>query len=962
MARYTIPIFVFLSLALLFLPGYAQAQGANLGAPPVLNFSRQDFRAGTQMWDIAQSNNGVVWFANNDGLLEFDGTHWRLYKIANGTIVRSARAGSSGKIFVGGQGDFGFFSPDKSGKLEYHSLTDKLDPRHKNFTDVWDIEVIGESVFFRTDDQIFEWTNNQLTPLISDNKTLLFMGKWNSKLLFQDAGYTLFTLENGILSQIGSESEIGGQISASLTLNTGQLLITTIKNGIFSVDSGNIQQWNTSNDVFLKDNRIFCATLLPDNSLALGTSFNGLVTLDNQRRIFHHINKKNGLGNNTVLSLFATSAGSIWLGLDNGTAFADLNSAFSSIFPDGELQGTGYTAEIFDDNIYFGTNTGLFDTKWKKYYQPEEKMAFKRVNGADGQVWNLNLMDDQLLMGHHEGAFNIEGMNAAKLASQRGIWRFISLSPEKALAGHYNGVAIFRKSGNKWVFDKSLSGFSESSRMLAKDPDGVIWMAHPYRGIYRLTINTAQDSCTAERFGQQQGLPSDLGNHLFKLGEKVVFTGTRGVFEFDKNQQKFVPNEKFSQIFGSETRVKYLNQDKYGNIWYVTDTETGVLLVQSDALEKKIQRVPIPELHQKLTEGFQFILPVDPGNVFVATSQGFIHFNPEKYWPKDTVLRIVLHEVRLKVPSDSILFGGYGSEMDKVELSSLHNTLSFSFSAPDFPGGDFIQYAFYLEGIEKTWSDWANKPDATFSHLRPGNYTFHLKARNQYGIESAPVSFSFTILPPWYASRLAYAFYGLMMLGVMISIVYRQQRKFEEEKLNLENQHRLESEQNELRVRRSEEAVLQLQHEKLEAEVHHKSQELASVTMHLVQKNSILINIQEALSRLKNRANTPELDKEIGRIIRMMEHDSRVDDDWEHFSRNFDRVHSDFLKRLAEKHDHLSPNDYRLCAYLRMNLSTKEIASLMNISVRGVEASRYRLRKRLNLETDTNLTDYLMRF
>lgn len=959
MNRYTLKVIFPLLLAVLPATREVDAQGANLGVPPVMNFSRQVFGAGTQMWDIAQGNNGVMWFANNDGLLEFDGTHWRLYKTDNRTIVRSVRAGANGDIYVGAQGDFGYFSPDNSGKLAYHSLSDKLDNNH--FTDVWDIEIIDDAVFFRTDEQVFEWKNNRLTPLISGKKTLLFMGKWNNKLLIQDASQALLTLENDTLVQLCPGDEIGGQMSATLTLNSGQLLITTIKNGIFSLSSGKIQPWNTANDAFLRNNRIFCATLLPDNNVAIGTSFNGLITLDNQRRIFHHINKKNGLGNNTVLSLFATHTGSIWLGLDNGAAFADLNSAFSSVFPDGELQGTGYTAEIFNGNIFFGTNTGLFSTPWKHYYQPAEKMAFQRVSGSDGQVWNLNLLDHELLMGHHEGAFAIEGTSAAKLTPTRGIWRFIPLSADLALAGHYNGLATFKKSGNRWQFYQTLAGFSESSRMIAKDAEGAIWMAHPYRGIYRLSINPEQGTCSAEHFGQKQGLPSDLGNHLFKLDTKVLFTGIKGVFEFDAAQQKFVANDKFNQIFGQETHVKYLNQDKNGNIWYVTDKETGVLLIQSDALEKKIRKVAIPELHQKLTEGFQFILPVDSTNVFVATSQGFIHFNPHHYWSKDTLLRLVLNEVRLKIPNDSVLFGGYGNGLYPVELSCTQNSVNFSFSTPDYPGGEFISYAYYLEGIEKNWSDWMAKPDATFSHLRPGDYTFHVKARNQYGTESTPVSFSFTILPPWYASRLAYAFYGLVMLGIIIGFIRRQQRQFEAEKLNLENQHRLESEQNELRVRRSEEAVQQLQHEKLEAEVHHKTQELASVTMHLVQKNSILINIQEALRKLKNRTNAPELDKEIGRIIRMMEHDARVDEDWEHFSHNFDQVHSDFLKRLAENHDHLSSNDYRLCAYLRMNLSTKEIASLMNISVRGVEASRYRLRKRLNLETDTNLTDYLLR-
>jgi hypothetical protein len=169
--------------------------------------------------------------------------------------------------------------------------------------------------------------------------------------------------------------------------------------------------------------------------------------------------------------------------------------------------------------------------------------------------------------------------------------------------------------------------------------------------------------------------------------------------------------------------------------------------------KRKYGAYQYPELHQKLTEGFQFVLPADSSNVFIATSQGFIHFNPETYWSKDTVLQLVLSEVRLKIPADSILFGGYGNGLNQVKLSSTQNTLSFSFPHPTIRAGSFINYAFYLEGIEKTWSDWTSKPDATFSHLRPGAYTFHVKARNQYGTESAPVSYSFTILPPWYASR-----------------------------------------------------------------------------------------------------------------------------------------------------------------------------------------------------------------
>lgn len=949
---------------LFLLPKPAFSQGVNLGTPPVLNFTRQEFKAGTQIWDITQDKNGLVWFANNNGLLEFDGTHWRLYPLDNGTIVRSALASDNDRIYVGGQGDFGYFEPGPSGQLQYHSLKAKLPAADQNFSDVWDIEERAEGVFFRTNSQVFWLQGDQLTPLFPPNKALFFMGKWREKLLVQDSDRRLYVFETNQFRPLEHPGAFEtGRISGIITLPNDTVLVTTIKDGIFYCTGDVFQPWPTANDNFLKNNRIYCATRLPNGKIALGTSFNGFITIDQERRVFHHINKKCGLQNNTVLSMFAAHNGGVWLGLDNGVDFVDLDSPFSNVFPDGELQGTAYAAEVFNGKIYFGTNTGLFATDWKKYYSPEEKQRFSKVVNSEGQVWSLTPFDNRLFMGHHEGAFEISGLTARKQTAQEGIWRFVQIAPDLAIAGHYSGIAVFKKVGGSWVFDRTLNGFSESSRILAKDEFGAIWMAHPYRGIYRLTINLEQNSVSAEFFGANAGLPADIGNHLFKLGEKIVFTGEKGVFDFDEKQKRFVPNEKFGQIFGANTWVKYLNQDKSGNIWYVTDAETGVLQVEDNTLEKKIRRIPIPELHDKLTDGFHFLLPVDAFNVFAATGQGFIHFNPAAYKAKDSTLRLVLHEVRLRAPSDSLLWGGHNAIGQPVVLSCTQNALSFSFSAPDYPGGEFVRYAYHLEGLGKKWSEWGTETDITLNHLQPGDYVFHVKARNQHGVESQVLSFPFTISPPWYASQLAYTFYILLIGGMIAGVIYRQRRQFEQEKHNLQSLHQHREELHQMEARRSEEAINQLKNEKLEAEINHKSQELASVTMHLVQKNSILSNIQGALSKLQNKLSaTPEVEKEIGRIIKMMEHDVRVDDDWEHFSKNFDQVHSDFLKRLSEKHAHLSPNDYRLCAYLRMNLSSKEIASLMNISLRGVEASRYRLRRRLDLDTETNLTEYLIRF
>lgn len=943
------------------------AQRANIGSPPVLNFSKKVYKGGTQTWDVARDDQGVLWFANNNGLLEFDGLHWRLYPLPNGTIVRSVQVGYDGNIYIGGQGDFGYFAPDAQGRLQYHSLKTLLSAEDQIFGDVWDVMVRKEGVFFRTGSRVFRFKQEQVTVFYPSGKPLFFMREWGESILVQDRDCSLYIFENEQFKLFKNPAVLqNDRISSIITLHPDTVLVTTIKNGIFSFSGGAFEAWKTPEDHFLKQNRIFCSALLPNGHIALGTTLNGLVVLDRKRRIVQHLNKKNGLQNNTVLSLTACPSGGVWLGLDNGIDFVDTDSPFTTVFPDGDLQGTGYAAQVFNGKIYFGTNTGLYATHWKPYYAPAERQNFSLVNNSEGQVWSLNPIGDQLLMGHHEGPFAITGTEARKTGDLPGVWKFVPLAPDLAIAGHYAGLALFRKKANAWHLETVLKGLKESSRILGKDEHGTIWMAHPYRGIFRVPIVPGQENIAPEFMGTQQGLPSNMNNYVFQLGEKVVFAGENGVFLYDEGQHKFVPDARFNQIFDEKSSIRYLRQDQNGNIWYIANKETGMLQIETDALEKKVHRMPIAELSGKLTGGFPFVLPIDEHNVFVATEQGFIHFDPANYRAKGSTIGLVLQEVRLKKGVDSVLYGGHTSTehpLPKIALKDDQNTLTFAFSAPDYPGSEYVRYAHFLEGLESKWSDWNTETDLVFNNLNPGDYTFHVKARNQHSIESTVQSFSFSILPPWYASRAAWVSYILLVLCGIAGIIYQQQRHFETEKRNMQNLHDHREAQHQRQAQLSKEAINRLEQEKFEVAIQYKTQELASVTMHLVQKNEILNTIKERLERLSRSASiSTELNAEIGYIAKMMEQDAVMEEEWEQFSHNFDEVHNNFLKRLGEKYDSLSPTDFKLCAYLRMNLSSKEIAALMNISIRGVEASRYRLRKRLELDTEQNLTEFLMRF
>lgn len=295
-------------------------------------------------------------------------------------------------------------------------------------------------------------------------------------------------------------------------------------------------------------------------------------------------------------------------------------------------------------------------------------------------------------------------------------------------------------------------------------------------------------------------------------------------------------------------------------------------------------------------------------------------------------------------------------------MAAHDNALVFSWSSNDFADADFITYSFRLKGLNNKWSDWSPNTSTVFNNLPPGTYTFEVKARNKDLVESTPASWSFVVQAAWYASYWAYSIYAVLLVGGLAYALYTQQKKFEKEKARLESAHQQREALHLERVQQSEAEIEKLRNEKLQAEISHKNTELATATMHLVQKSELMNNLRKTLQKISSRKNLDqEIKTEIERLIRVIDRDANIDEEWNRFSRHFDEVHSDFLLRLRKTHPQLSPNDYKLCAYLRMNLTTKEIASLLNLSVRGVEASRYRLRKRLGLSSNENLIDFLLK-
>ncbi len=948
---------------------FVRAQGINMGNPPVHNFTKKTYQAGTQTWDMVQDKRGVLFFANNEGLLQFDGSQWVCHPMPNKTVVRSVAIDQRDRIFVGAQSELGYFFPKDNGQLAYHSLVPNLPANKRNFEDVWDIVPVGESIFFRTNRSVFRY-DGETMHVYEPGGSLLALFHTPAGLLLQRNNTEVWQYnEQGQFVPAMQHAALQSAITGTLRWHGDTLLLATLKNGLFSLVGQQIAPWQTPHDRFLQEKRVYSAALMPNGHIALGTSLDGLVVLDARQRMYRHLTRSEGLQNNNVLHVFADRAGNAWLGLDNGIDCVALPSPFTSVIPDAELKGTGYAAAVFEGQLFLGVSNGVYKAGWDTYYDPQKKPYFAKMPCTEGQVWALSLLQNTLMLGHHEGSFGLSGSECHKASDVAGAWTFVQMNDRHLIGGNYGGLVLYQKIGSQWVFDQVLHGFTESCRFMIKDEEGTLWASHPYRGVYRIHWSEAsKGDVTTTFFNAQQGLPSNLNNFVYNVAGKAVFATEKGIFRFDKASGTFVADADFEQALGPGVGVKYLREDTQGNIWYVANKEVGCLLVDDFGLKKNVQKRVFPELTDKLVGGFEFIYPIDTANVLFGAEQGFVHYHTTARSRTDTALHLILGRVTAHgLGVDSLLFGGWWldgghlaqkqPESDIPELPTHLHDLLFSYAATDYSDPNHLQYRSRMVGGSGEWSEWSGENIRTFPDLAPGEYRFEVQARIKHGPMSEVVSFAFQIKPPWYASTVAKVLYALCILGLFAGFLVRQRLKFEYEKEDLTMQHQQITAEQQREVDASKAALTDVLQEKLEADIQFKNKELAIATMHLVQKGEILQTVQENLNQILEKSTNPAVKKDVQQLLNLLNFDATLNEDWAQFAYHFDQVHVDFLKRLREKHPQLSNIDHKLCAYLKMNLATKEIAPLMNISVRGVEASRYRLRKKLGLPNDANLID-----
>ncbi len=939
--------------------GFAQN---TIGLPLVKNFSKTEFKGGSQTWGIDQDAFGRMYFANNEGLITFDGSYWRNYPLPNLTIARSVKVASQGRVYVGGQGEAGYFLPDGSGGLKYHSILSYVPEASRNFADIWNIEWLGDAVFFRATDRILAFSS-QTVRVFPAPREWMYLEKIGDRLFAQDKEQGLFTWAHDGWKPVGNGNiSAGDAFHGAISLSPDSLVLVTYHNQNFLFTGNTLSRCQPVTPPILSE--VVSIRALNNSEYAMGTTGEGCIVLNRQGQTVQRITMLEGMQDNSILCCKIDRDGNLWTGLNNGISLIAYNAAIKFIKPNRANELSGYSARVFNNELYIATNDGAYKVPLASGLADLgfSKGSFAQVPQSNGLAYRLDEVNDQLMLAHNEGTFHISSNNALRLSADAS-WLFVPLSgvapAARILVGNYVGLKWLNYAGGQFKATANLRGLKESFRFLAVDNDQQVWASHPYRGIFKVHFSADSMGYTTTLFTEKDGLPSTLDNHVFRVKNRVVFATSQGIYEYDKAKNRFEPSGFLIPMLG-KTPVRYLREDQEGNLWFVSGKKLAYLAFQPST-KQGFTITYFPEITGQILSGFENIFPYNRQNVFVASERGVILLNLQKYLQAKERKKVILSSVHAIGAVDSVIYKGFepGSAGLPESANSLPyklNSLHFEYSAPAYGFQENIEYSYILEGYETEWSKWNAKPEKDYTNLPNGSFVFKVKAKSNLGVEAEYARFAFTIAPPWYKSGPAWVAYVLLLGAGLYLLNHYHRKKLERQKRNFEEKQEQLRVLHQLEIEKSEKEIIRLQNEKLASEVSFKNRELADTSMHLVERSDALQKVKESVQKLYKAEPS---NSELKRALHQLNEIERNNSDWGRFAASFDEINNDFLKKLKTRFPTLTNNDLKLCAYLQINMSSKEVSQLLNISIRGVEISRYRLRKKLGIPTEASISGFL---
>ena len=940
--------------------------------PTLRNFSPIEYNGGTQNWQISEIRDNLMAFANNHGLIVFDGENWQIHRVANYTSVRSVAFDAKKLcVYAGASDEFGYFDINTATfNVEYHSLSKLLPANMRIFGEIWKIHLLpsGE-VLFQGREHLFSL--RQGNKLI----TLKTAGAIDNSSLVGDRVYVstntgIYIYHGGKLSPLPGTGNLTGKRVSGVVQYNGKVMFVTMSDGLFIYDGHTATPFELDISPLLKDNNVFCAAA-GKRYIGFGTIKNGLIVKDLQTGSNYYVNTNTGLQNNTVLSMSFDSLDNIWLGLDMGLSYVMLESSYGNLLGANNTIGTGYTSAISGNQLYMGTNQGLFSIPFPLQNSILPPKA-QTVEGVVGQIWSLQNIDGTLLCGANDGAYIVGAGTVRRIDGLGGTWGFRKLNdhPGYLLTCDYDGLAVLKQEGGSITLHSRLSNFHEASGNFEQDSDGSIWLSHWHKGVWHFRLSDDMTRVeNLEYYHNGAGLVADDNNLVCKIDGRVYVSSVDGFHQYDERNRKLKHCDWMNNLFNT-----------YGEALHVTQAPDGMIIAyKADYLavaerqhngKYQSRQVGYGNMVQQMQMGLGNIGFLENRQIVLNSNNGFFVMRPQK---KDAAKtnHVMVSRIYSTNTGDTLVYMRC-PELVKEEVVLPHslNSIRIEYVMPEYRGEKGVLYSCYLEGYEKEMSTMSHSSSKEYTKLEKGKYIFHVKARNLVDGTESESQIVIRILPAWYETWWAYLLYIILAVTGMWALLRYMNLRAEKElrKVKKEKERQMKEQQMEFHLaeEKKEKELAKLRSKQLEVELKHKSSELSDSAMNLVRKNDMLQAIDQNMEQLSESVRREEtkarLVKKIGDIRKEIKMHMNDDDNWNKFEENFNLVYDNFSQKIMEAFPQLKKSDLKLCVYLRMGLSSKEMASLLNTSVRSIETARYRLRKKLDIDTGSNLTDFIQSF
>lgn len=771
------------------------------------NYTSKQYKLNTQNFDIEQDNRGVMYFANDGGVLEFDGEVWRTIKVPSQRTYALVKS-QSGNIYVGALGDFGVLETKKGGELSYKSLP-KLFLKEEVPT-IRDAESHKEWIYFYPDQNLksnliyaFDENRSKLFKINTPGK-LLFFGKAGEDVVVQIEGKGLFRLDGNRFEPIGDATSWSKlkPIESFFYFNNTQLVYD--KDKVYACDRKfstpieyPILRFAKESHDFLvyKRNLIYCDE-------------NGLNIVSSKGELLFFYNKKFNLVDNNIRETFLDNTSNLWLATENGISVLDVSNALTFFNYSDGIDGLVEFIGKYDNSIFAESKSGVF--RLKKSMGVDEVISFEKFKSITNAPYGVTSFydgkDSMLFVADFYGVLRYKGGDEFQKVIECAPWnihQYNHANDVLLVPDSFEGLILLVKDGNQYTKISIPKVLGKSGRQVYQDANGVLWLSEETNGIYRIVPHRTGKkdfSFTVDFFSEADGLPNGF-TFAFEFNQKTCFGTEGGFYEFDG--KRFVKSKQLQlNFFAKNYTIHRANTDPKGNLWVsaydVNDIKHyffGYGTLKNDKIDWHYE-----QFFKVSEEKIDCIFHENENVSWLGGPDGLFRYDKSIADYQKLTYNILLRKFRLG--NDSVLYGGSGkyNENDFVfDYAQQHYV--FSFASTYYKTESGVKYSYYLEGFDKDWSKYTSNHEIEFANLYEGNYVLHVKAIDDFGNESNELKINFTVHPPWYRTTLAYI--GIFILFVLIvwgavrissiglkKIIAQRTREIEEQKHIVEEKNR----------------------------------------------------------------------------------------------------------------------------------------------------------------------------